>query len=583
MTRTIEIDQTITVSNLAQQLELPATNLISQLVKNGLLLTLNERIDFETVAILVDELGLDVQVKSKTTMPQVVPVITRTDVIERSRPPVIAMMGHVDHGKTSLLDKIRQSDQVSVEAGGITQHISACQITHKERQMTFLDTPGHEAFAALREYGTVLTDLVILVIAADDGIKDQTLEVVRFIRKSGVKLIVAANKIDKPTADLDRLKGQLAENDLLPEDMGGDIIVIPLSAKTGAGIDELLDMILLVTDLENLTADSRGPGGGLVIEAYMKKGLGPVAVVLVQEGVLRLSDCLLAGGAYGTVRLMHDMDGQTVTEATASMPVMVSGLKSLPEFGTNFTVVAHEKEAKKLAAAQRRQRDFKSTGMSSQELLRIMERRTEISEYKIILKTDVKGSLTAIVDGLKSLDTSEVATKIVDANVGSLTESDIQIAQAAHATIYCFGLNVAANMRKLAVQAGVELRHYHIIYELLEDVKGVLMTLLAPSVVRHELGRLTVKGIFKTTKTELICGGQLVSGRLTLPATALISRDDQMLAEAEVSSLAKGPAEVKEVLEGSMCGLRLTTKNKVNLKPDDVIDFYRLETTQREL
>ena len=582
MMRTIEMDQMITVGDLAHQLELPATQLIAELIKNGVMLTLNEKIDFETVTILIDELGLDVEVKQKSQMPAVDDK-PRHNAVNKTRPPVVVVMGHVDHGKTSLLDKIAGSDAVSGESGGITQHISAQQVRHQDRLITFLDTPGHEAFAAVREHGALLTDLVVLLVAADDGIKEQTQEAIRFARKSGVKIVVAISKIDKPNANLPLVKQQLAENGLLPEDMGGQTVIVPISAKTGQGIDQLLDMILLTTDIEDLQADSRGAAIGLIIEAYMKRGLGPVAVVLVQEGFLQRGDFVVAGQAWGKARLLQNTAGQSLKAAAASTPVVLSGFKSLPEFGQRFEVVESEKAAKKLAAAAASRLNIKSTGMSSRELLRIIDRRTELSEYKVIIKADVKGSLTAVLGGLKSLDTDEVASRVVDASVGALRESDISTAKIAGATIYCFNLNIPPAMRRLAAQTDVELRSYDVIYELLDEIKASLERLLAPEKVVSELGKLVLKGIFKTTKSELICGGQLLEGKISLPARVRIKRAGQLLAEAEVSSLARGSNEVKEVAGGEMCGLRLATQAKVNLKQDDTLEIYRLEIRERKL
>ena len=581
MTRTIEMGQMITVGDLAHQLELPATQLIAELIKNGVMLTLNEKIDFETVAILVDELGLDVEVKQRSQVASVDKL--RHDAVNKTRPPVVVVMGHVDHGKTSLLDKIAGSDSVSRESGGITQHISAQQVEHQGRLITFLDTPGHEAFAAVREHGALLTDLVVLLVAADDGVKEQTREAIRFARKSGVKIVVAVSKIDKPDANLHLIKQQLAENGLQPEDMGGQTVIVPISVKTGRGIDQLLDMVLLTADIEDLQADSRGAATGLVIEAYMKRGLGPVAVVLVQEGVLNRGDFLVAGQAWGKARLLQDAAGRSLTSAGASTPVALSGFKSLPEFGQNFEVLESEKAVKKKAAATASQLNVKSTGMSSRELLRIIDRRTELSEYKVIIKADVKGSLTAVLDGLKSLDTDEVASRVVDSGVGVLSESDISTAKIAGATIYCFNLNISPAMRRLAAQTDVELKAYDVIYELLDEIKDSLEKLLVPETVVIELGKLAIKGVFKTTKTESICGGQLLEGKISLPARVRVKRGDRLLAEAEVSSLAKGPSEVKEVSAGEMCGLRLATQAKINLKPDDVLEVYRLEVKERKL
>ena len=582
MARTIEIGQTITVSNLAQQLELPAASLISELVKNGVMLTLNERIDFDTVAILIEELGLDVEVKQRDAAAIGVDK-ERAGAVNETRPPVVAVMGHVDHGKTSLLDKIKGSDKVSSEAGGITQHISAQQVDHKDRKITFLDTPGHEAFAAVREHGAVLTDLIVLIVAADDGVKDQTVEAIRFAKKSGVKIVVAISKIDLPAANIHLVKQQLAEHDLLAEDLGGQTIFVPVSAKTGEGVEELLDMILLSADIDDLQADSRGAASGLVIESSMRQGLGPAAVVLVQEGVLRKGDFLVAGAAWGKVRLLQDMSSGAVEQASASTPVTVSGFKILPEFGIAFEVFATEKEAKKQAETAGRQHDFRSTGMSSRELLRIIDRRAEVQEHNAIIKADVRGSLTAVLDGLKSLDTDEVATRIVDSGVGSLSENDINKAKISQATVYCFNIGVSVAMRRLAAQLGVDLRTYSVIYELLADVKESLEKLLPPELGKIERGSLQVKGIFKTSRKELICGGKVQKGSLSLPSTVRILRAGEQLAEAEVESLAKGSAAAQEVANGEMCGVRLATQTKINLKEDDILEFYHLEARERKL
>ncbi|MCY3804559.1 MAG: translation initiation factor IF-2 [Candidatus Saccharibacteria bacterium] len=584
MTRTITIDQTITVSNLAQQLDLPATSLISQLIRNGLMLTLNERIDLDTVSLLIEELGLDVKVIAPSKVADAEQPLMRENVINQTRPPVVAVMGHVDHGKTSLLDKIQGSDQVSIEAGGITQHISAMQIKHQDRLITFLDTPGHEAFAAVREHGALLTDLVVLVVACDDGVKAQTLEAIRFAKKSDVKILVALTKIDKDNANLSLVKQQLAEQDLLAEDLGGQVVMIPLSSKTGQGIDEFLDMILLLADIQELQADSQGLATGVIIEASMKQGLGAVASVLIQEGVLRLGDFVVAGGSWGKIRSLKDSLSKTISQASASTPVVVSGFKSLPEFGQNFRVVASEKEAKQLANQHHQQTDFQSSGMSRGELLRMINRQTEIQEYKLLIKADVQGSLTAILDGLKVLDTEEVAHRVVNAGVGEISENDLNVAKIGQATIYCFHLSISQDIKRLATKLGVIIKSYDVIYELLEDVKLALESLLTPQIITTDLGQLQIKGIFKTAKTELICGGQVISGRLSLPALVRISREGEILAEdLEVKSLAKGSTDVSEVEQGVMCGVRLATAKKINLKENDKLEFYRQEVKKRTL
>ncbi|MCA9348163.1 translation initiation factor IF-2, partial [Candidatus Saccharibacteria bacterium] len=356
MKTTIKIGSTITVGELADRLSLPVVRIITELMKNGVLATVNEKIDFDTAQIITEELGLDVDlIRADSDSESIAekPVRNRSsnDANAVSRPPVVAVMGHVDHGKTSLLDSIRGANVVKGEAGGITQHISAYYIQHADRAITFLDTPGHEAFAALREHGAHLTDLVIIVVAADDGIKPQTLEAIRFARKAGVKIIVAITKIDKPEANPDRIKQQLSEHELLPEEWGGDTVVLGVSSKTSQGVKELLDMVLLVADVEDLKSLSKGPAKGLIIESHMEQGKGAVARALVTEGLLKLGDLIVAGGAYGKVRSLEGTDGVALKQATPSMPVIISGLKSLPEFADTFEVVRNDKEARQKASA----------------------------------------------------------------------------------------------------------------------------------------------------------------------------------------------------------------------------------------
>ena len=582
MTRTIEIDQTITVGNLAQQLELPVTNLVSRLVKNGVMITLNERIDFDTVTLLIEELGLDVRIKPKSMKFTTIQADT-TGLQTETRPPIVAVMGHVDHGKTSLLDKIKGSDQVSIEAGGITQHISAIQVRHNKRLITFLDTPGHEAFAAVREHGAMLTDLVVLIVAADSGVQDQTLEAIRFALKSSTKIIVAITKIDKEDANVHLVKQQLSENNILVEDLGGSIIAVEISSKTGQGINELLDMILLVADIEELKAVCEGQATGIIIESAMKKGLGATATVLVQAGILSIGDYIVAGDAWGKIRILQDSSAKKINQASASSPAIVCGFKKLPEFGMNFQVINSEKKAKNLAKTFSQDNNVKLSGMNSSELLRIIDRRTGISEYKILIKSDVRGSLTSIVDGIKSLETDEVSSKIINSGVGIVSENDINTARIAQADIYCFNLELPISVKRLASQAGVEIKSYSVIYELLEDVKLKLQALLIPEIKTIKLGQLSIKGVFKTTKTEIICGGEVIEGKLTLPALVKILRDGANIGEAEVVSLAKASSEVQEISLGSMGGIRLKTKTKINLKENDILDFYITQTQERKL
>jgi translation initiation factor IF-2 len=586
MAQTIEIEDMITVGTLAEKLKLPATRLISELMKNGVMATINERIDFDTAQIIVSDLGLEVELTKKAAAEPTARAKKREQT-DRAvpRPPVVAVMGHVDHGKTSLLDAIRGAQVAKGEAGGITQHISAYQIVHNKRAITFLDTPGHEAFAAIREHGAHLTDIAIIVVAADDGIKPQTVEAIRFARKAGVKIIVALNKIDKPGADANRVKQQLAEQELLPEEWGGDTVVMEVSAKTREGLDALLDMLLLVSDVEELKAEKEGPATGLIIESHLEQGRGPVANALIEEGTLKVGDFVVAGTTYAKIRTLQATDSKVLNQAGPSTPVVMAGFKALPEFGDEFVVVKDEKTARsqtqkslvlKQGAASR-------TDMSSSELIRIINRNNQVQELNVIVRADVQGSLTSVIDSLKALDTEEVAVHIVSSGVGSITENDLHLASTSNVIIYGFNVVAPTNIKRLASRDKVSIRLYQVIYELIDDVKNELSKLLIPEVVETNLGRLIVKGIFKTTKSEIICGGEATKGKLVVPAFARVMRDDQQLAEVEVTNLKRGPQDAKEVLEGEMCGVSLKTASRIDLQEGDRLEFFTRETIARTL
>lgn len=593
MATTIEVEDMITVGALADRLSLPVTQIITVLMKNGILATVNEKIDFDTAQIITGELGLeDVELVRKAAAAEA-PVrqkFVSTDPNAQARPPVVAVMGHVDHGKTSLLDAIRSANVVKGEAGGITQHISAYKIEHpgddgKTRAITFLDTPGHEAFAALREHGAMLTDLVIIVVAADDGIKPQTLEAIRFARKAGVKMLVAITKIDKPDGDVNRIKQQLSEAELMPEEWGGDTVILGVSAKTGEGIKELLDMVLLVADVEELKAVYKQPATGLIIESHMETGRGAVAEALVEQGTLRAGDFVVAGGTYAKVRNLESTTGGTLKEATPSTPVVITGFKALPEFGDSFAVVKNEKEARAIASGEAGDRKSGSgtLEMSSNELIRLINRSNQLQELNIIVKADVQGSLTSVIDSLRTLDNAEVAVRVVGSGVGALTENDMHMAHSSKAIIYGFDVVMPTNIKQIASRDKVSVRMYKVIYELIDDVKAELTKLLAPEVIETELGRLVVKGIFKTTKTEVICGGEVTKGKLIAPALAKVIRDKVVIAEVEITMLKRGPVEAREVIEGEMCGITFVSKSRVDIAEGDHIELFTRELKTRTL
>lgn len=587
MSRTIEIEDMITVGTLAEKLALPVTRLIGELMKNGVMATVNERIDFDTAQIIVGELGLEVEL-SKKVQEVALPVREKrhsTSDTAEPRAPVVAVMGHVDHGKTSLLDAIRGAQVAKGEAGGITQHISAYQVVHNKRPITFLDTPGHEAFAAIREHGAHLTDIAIIVVAADDGIKPQTIEAIRFARKAGVKIIVAINKIDKEGADPNRVKQQLSEHNLLVEEWGGDTVVVEVSAKTRAGIDSLLDMILLVSDVEDFRADAQGEAVGLIIEAHVQQGKGPIANALIEEGTVRTGDFVVAGATYAKIRTLETTDGKLLKEAGPSTPVVIAGFKALPEFGDEFRVVKDEKIARAQAerVAVQKQADGSHGDMSSGELIRMINRNNKMQELNIIVRADVQGSLTSVIDSLKGLDTDEVAVRIVSSGAGAISENDIHTAASSGAIVYGFNVIAPTSVKRLASRDKVSIRLYNVIYELIDDVKQGLSGLLAPEVVETDLGRLVVRAIFKTTKTEVICGGEVTKGKLSMPALVRVMRGSDKLAEVEVTNLKRGPQEAKEVIEGEMCGVSLKTISRLELAEGDRLEFFTRETISRKL
>jgi len=589
--KVIVVADTITVGELAQTLNLPVTNLIGELFKNGIIATINQRIDFETASIIVEELGLDVELQKKAAATLSDRVVHQLSDKAVARPPIVAVMGHVDHGKTSLLDAILQTKAVDGEAGGITQHISAYQTVRNGRTITLLDTPGHEAFAALRQHGATLTDVVVIVVAADDGVKPQTIEAIRFARSANAKIVVAINKIDKETADPARVKAQLAsEHNLNPEEWGGDTVMVEVSAKTGQGVDKLLDMVLLVADLEELKADIDTPAEGLVIESHMEVGRGSVVGLLVEQGMLRPGHFLVAGTAYGKVRTLLDFAGKTLKEAGPSTPVTITGLKELPQFGDTFTIVKSEKEARTAVAVARieNEKNAASTNVTGADLLKMMNQQHESQDLNVIVKADVQGSLTSVIDSLRLIDTDgQITLRIIGSGVGHITENDVRLAADAKTIIYGFNVSLPPAVKQLAARDKVQIRLYKVIYELLDDARASMEAMLAPEVVETEIGKLTIKGVFRTLKDEIIAGGEVTSGKIATGLLARVIRStsegDENLAEVEVTKVQRQQQEAKEVFEGEMCGLSLKTRKKLLLEEGDKLEFFTRELVKRTL
>lgn len=585
----IRIAGSITVDELAQALGLSVTALIGELFKNGIVATINQRLDYETAEIMIQELGIEnVRLERKNTTTKISDGY-RKELSENavSRPPVVAVMGHVDHGKTSLLDNLFHKKTAEGEAGGITQHISAYQLDYEGRKITFLDTPGHEAFAAIRQHGAMLTDIVVIVVAADDGVKPQTIEAIKFAQGANAKIIVAINKIDREGADVPRTMADLSAHGLQPEEWGGDIIMIPVSAKTGEGLEKLIESILLVADVEELKADVDVPAEGLVIESHMETGKGSVVNLLVTGGELKVGEFITAGNTYGKVRTMLDFRGKPKGKATPSTPVTVTGFKELPNFGDRFFEQSDEKTARKMALlnAQESANEAMSANVTSTDLLRMMQSADNAKVFNVIVKGDVLGSVTSVVDSLKLIDTKgEVTLNVVATGVGDVTENDVYMAAGdGNTVIYGFNVNVPTNISKLAARDNVVIRNYKVIYELLDDAKNSMEDLLGEEIVETELGVMKVMGVFRITKTELIAGGKISSGKVIPGAMVRVKHGSEVLGEAEVESVQKERIEAKELIEGEVGGLALKTEKKINAVVGDKLEFFTRERKRRTL
>ena len=586
--KVIVVADSITVGELAETLNLPVTVLIGELFKNGIVATINQRIDFETATIIIEELDLDVTLERKAASDTGARHRHELSDNASERPPIVAVMGHVDHGKTSLLDAVMTQKVAEGEAGGITQHISAYQTERNNRVITLLDTPGHEAFAALRQHGAVLTDVVIIVVAADDGVMPQTIEAIRFARNANAKIVVAINKIDKETANPGMVMGQLAEHGVVADQQGwgGDVPMIEVSAKTGQGIDNLLDTVLLVADMEELKADVDTPAEGLVIEAHMETGRGSVVGLLVEHGMLRPGHFLVAGTAYGKIRTLLDYKNDTLKEAGPSTPATVTGFKELPQFGDNFVVVKNEKEARNQVALARieAEKNAASTNVTGADLLKMMSQKHDSQDFNVIVKADVQGSLTSVIDSLRLVDTDgEVTLRIVSSGVGNISENDIRLAADSETVIYGFNVELPPAVKRLAMRDKIQVRLYKVIYELLDDARTSMENMLAPEVVETEIGTLLVKGIFRTMKEEVIAGGEVTKGKAVADVLARVKRGGEQIAEVEVSKVQRQQQEAKEVFEGEMCGLSLKTTKKLIVEEGDTIEFFTRELVKRTL
>ena len=583
--RVIEIPAYLTVRELAQLMNVSPIDVIKQLMSDGIIATINQQIDYETAAIVASEMGfepkeeappLPEEVGEEGTTPLWERLYAHEDPAKlRPRPPVVTVLGHVDHGKTSLLDAIRQTDVVSSEAGGITQHIGAYQIEHRGRPITFLDTPGHEAFTAMRARGAHTTDIAVLVVAADDGVKPQTIEAVNHARAARVPIIVALNKIDKPTAQPEKVKQELSELGLTPDDWGGETICVPVSAKKRIGLEDLLEAILLVADSHEIKANPNRPAVGTVLEARLDRSRGPTATVLVQNGTLRVGDALVAGTVSGRVRRMLDEHGRSVKEAPPSTPVLILGLSDLPTAGDIFEVVPDERTARAIAArrAQERERQTAAAAraLTLDDLSRSI-RQGEVKELNLILKTDVQGSIEPIVSSLERLSDEELKINIIHAAAGNITESDINLAVASRAIVVGFQVTVDPAARRLAESEGVDVRLYDIIYKLVDEVELALKGLLEPTYVEKVVGRAEVRATFDIPKVGRVAGCYVLEGEARRNAKARVFRGEEQLFDGHVASLKRFTKDVREVRTGFECGVGL--EGFQDFEVGDIIEFY---------
>jgi translation initiation factor IF-2 len=583
----VHVPETISVADLAHKMSVKASEVIKQLMKLGQMVTINQQLDQETAMIVVEEMG-HTALAAKLDDPEafleedVSAAESAHDAVPRA--PVVTVMGHVDHGKTSLLDYIRRARVAAGEAGGITQHIGAYHVDTPRGMVTFLDTPGHAAFTAMRARGAKATDIVVLVVAADDGVMPQTKEAISHAKAAGVPIVVAMNKIDKPEANIERVKSELVAEQVVPEDFGGDSPFVGVSAKTGQGVDDLLEQVLLQAEVLELKAPIDAPAKGLVIEAQLDKGRGPVATVLVQSGTLKRGDVVLAGSSYGRVRAMLDEDGKPTLEAGPSIPVEIQGLTEVPQAGDEFMVLADERRAREIATfRQGKYRDVKLARRQAANLENMMEQMGQgaAQTLALIVKADVQGSQEALAQSLLKLSTDEVKVQIVHAAVGGISESDVNLAIAAKAVIIGFNVRADAGSRKLAENNGVDIRYYNIIYDAVDEVKAAMTGMLAPEQREEVIGTAEIRTVFVASKIGTVAGSMVTAGVVRRGARFRLLRENVVVYTGEVESVRRMKDDVREVATGFECGIKL--KNYNDIKEGDQLEFFEVKEVARTL
>ncbi|WP_394981204.1 translation initiation factor IF-2 [Candidatus Allofournierella excrementavium] len=575
----VQIPDEITVGELASRLKQTASNVIKKLMGLGVMASVSQVVDFDTAAIVAEEFGAKVEKEVHVTIEErlfEVEEDNAADLVER--PPVVVVMGHVDHGKTSILDAIRKTHVTAGEAGGITQHIGAYQVVAGGKTITFLDTPGHEAFTSMRARGANMTDIAVLVVAADDGIMPQTVESINHAKAAQVSVIVAINKMDKPTANPERVMEQLTQYELVPEQWGGDVICVPVSALTGQGIPDLLENINLVAEVRELKANPNRRAKGAVVEARLDKGQGPVATILVQNGTLHKGDCIIAGTAVGRVRTMKNDKGQFIETAGPSTPVEITGLTEVPAAGDLFDAVADEKLARELAdkrAAEAKERQFSTYQKVTLDNLFSQIAEGERKELDIIVKADVQGSAEAVKQSLEKISNDEVRVKVIHTGVGAVNKSDVMLANASGAIIIGFNVRPDPVAKEEAAQAEVEMRMYRVIYDAINDVTDAMKGMLAPKIREVEQGRLEVRQVYKISSVGLVAGSYVLEGKITRTSKIRVVRDGIVVTEDEIASLRRFKDDVKEVAQGYECGV--TLEKFSDIKEGDIFEAYILE------
>ncbi|MBI6874994.1 translation initiation factor IF-2 [Clostridium aciditolerans] len=584
--KVIEIDDTITVKELSEKLNASSIEVIKQLIFMGVMAAINQEIDFETAEKLGEKFNAIVVKKERDIDKEAVEQIDEDeeeDTNLEKRPPVITVMGHVDHGKTSLLDAIRKAKVTETEAGGITQHIGAYTVTINDEKLTFLDTPGHEAFTAMRARGAQITDIVILVVAADDGIMPQTVEAINHCKAANVPMVVAINKMDRPGANPDRVKQELTEHGLLAEDWGGDIITVPVSAHTKEGIDTLLEMVLLTAEMQELKANANRNARGTVVEAKLDKGRGPVATLLVQNGTLHVGDSIIVGTTYGRIRAMFDDKGKKIKSAGPSIPVEILGLSEVPAAGDRFHEVKDEKTARDMAEKRKekvRAEYLQSTHKVSLEDLYSQIKEGKVKELNIIVKADVQGSVEAVRQSLQKLSTDEVKVRVIHGAVGAITEADVTLASASNAIIIGFNVRPNDNAVSVAEKESVDMKSYRVIYNAIDDIKAAMVGMLEPDYKEVILGKAEIRQTYKISNVGTIAGCYVLDGKLTRNSSIRVIRDGIVIFESELASLKRFKDDAKEVAAGYECGLSVEKFN--DIKEGDIIEAYTMEEIKKK-